>query len=164
MLDFAAGVAAAAQGRVPCSRRGPVSAPAGVVVVSITALGDLGGRARRSCAPGARVGDVVAVCGSLGWSGAGLATYAAGLAEPSLSPTSPVADRDLSLLRGYHRVPQPPWEGRAGRRRSWGGAMLDISDGLVRDGRRIAARGRESGVVARGDSPGVRRAGGGGAQ
>ena len=46
------------------------SAPPGVVVVSVTALGDLRGRAPvlRS---GARPGDVVAVCGTLGWSGAG---------------------------------------------------------------------------------------------
>ena len=139
VLDFAAGVAAAAQDAgCPVLGGDLSSAPAGVVVVSITALGDLGGRAPvlRS---GARVGDVVAVCGSLGWSGAGLATYAAGLAEPSLSPTSPVADRDLSLLRWYHRVPRPPYEAGPVAAAAGASAMLDISDGLVRDGRRIAA-------------------------
>ncbi|MFC8042309.1 thiamine-monophosphate kinase [Nocardia sp. NPDC057353] len=48
------------------------------LVISVTAFGDLGGRAPvlRS---GARVGDVVAVAGRPGWSGAGLAALLAGV-------------------------------------------------------------------------------------
>ena len=72
--DFARGIAdGAADAGCPVVGGDLSSAPEGVVVLSMTALGDLKGRAPvlRS---GARVGDVVAVCGSLGWSGAGLAT------------------------------------------------------------------------------------------
>ena len=92
-------------------------------------LGDLGGK-RRSCARAHTVGDVVAVCGSLGWSGAGLATYAAGW--PNLPPpTSPVADRDLSLLRWFHCAAAAHEAGPVAAA-AGASAMLDISDGLVR--------------------------------
>ena len=98
-------------------------APPGTVAVAVTALGD---------APqvpvlrsGAQPGDVVAVAGSLGWSGAGLALLRAG--EPERSPQ----------LAAYHRAPTllpvELWAGRAAAH-----ALIDISDGLVRDLRRIA--------------------------
>lgn len=137
--DFARGLAAAAlDARCPVIGGDLSSAPEGVVVVSVTALGDLRGRAPvlRS---GARIGDVVAVCGSLGWSGAGLATYAAGLAEPDRSPSAMPRDTASALLRGFHRSPRPPYESGPVAADAGATAMLDISDGLVRDGRRIAA-------------------------
>jgi thiamine-phosphate kinase len=85
--DFARGVGEGAR-RAGCAVLGGdlSSAPPGVVVVSITALGDLQGRppVLRS---GARVGDLVAVCGSLGWSGAGLSTYAVPPPWMSASPS-----------------------------------------------------------------------------
>ena len=113
------------------------SAPEGVVVLSMTALGDLQGRSPvlRS---GARAGDVVAVCGSLGWSGTGLATYAAGLPEPHLSRESSARDKAVSSVRWFHRSPQPPWESGPVAARAGATAMLDISDGLVRDAGRLA--------------------------
>src|SRR3954467_7767663 len=51
------------------------------VVLSVTALGDLGGRSPvlRS---GARAGDVVALAGRLGWSAAGLAVLRRGFSSP----------------------------------------------------------------------------------
>ncbi|MGX1773154.1 thiamine-phosphate kinase [Nocardia brasiliensis] len=67
------------------------------IVISVTAFGDLSGRAPvpRS---GARVGDTVAVAGRLGWSAAGLAVLTAGARS----------DRFAEVLAA-HRVPQPPY-------------------------------------------------------
>ena len=96
------------------------------IVVGVTALGDLQGRPAvlRS---GARPGDVVAVAGRLGWSAAGLALL--------------VADRGDAApdLVAAHLRPDPPYA--AGPAAALGGAtaMLDVSDGLVRDAGRIAS-------------------------
>ena len=114
------------------------SAPAGVLQVSLTMWGDLHGRAPvlRS---GARPGDVLAVCGSLGWSDAGLASYAAGEPDPPAGPGSTPAERHRGTWRWFHRSPRPPWE--AGPLAAAAGAtsMIDLSDGLVRDAGRVAA-------------------------
>lgn len=138
VTSFAAGVAEAAQDAgTPVVGGDLSSAPEGVVVVSITALGDLQGR-EPVLRSGARPGDLVAVCGSLGWSGAGLAMYAAGLAEPVLSRDSSDRDKSLSVLRWFHRTPRPPWESGPVASRAGATAMIDLSDGLVRDAGRLA--------------------------
>lgn len=116
------------------------SAPAGVVIIAVTAFGDLQGRAPvlRS---GARPGDVVAVAGSLGWSGAGLALYEAGAQTTTLSlPPDQHSERDknVSVLQWFHRSPRPPWESGPVAAQAGATSMIDISDGLVRDGGRIA--------------------------
>jgi thiamine-monophosphate kinase len=102
-----------------------------LVVVSVAAHGDLEGRAPvlRS---GARVGDVVAHAGVLGRSGAGLALLAAGL-----------EDVDAASVAGYLRPDAPLAAGPAAAA-AGATAMLDVSDGLLRDGGRLA---RASGVV-----------------
>lgn len=115
------------------------------LTIAVTAFGDLAGRAPvlRS---GARPGDVVAVSGVLGRAAAGLAllfdrgvvegepdaSAAAALraAEPELvaaqlAPTPPIGDGVLAALGGAT-------------------AMLDLSDGLALDARRVA---RASGVA-----------------
>lgn len=94
-----------------------VSAPQWVV--SVTVLGDLGGRApvRRDTARG---GDIVAVVGDLGRSGAGYSLWLNGI-------------RDHAALREQHLVPKPPYgQGRVAAD-AGATAMTDVSDGLLAD-------------------------------
>src|SRR3954447_17532952 len=107
------------------------SAPdSSAVVLSVTALGDLGGRAPvlRS---GARPGDVVAVAGRLGWSACGLAVLRRGF-------SSPIA------VVAAHRRPSPPYAAGPGAAEAGAMAMCDVSDGLLADLGHLAA---DSGVV-----------------
>lgn len=112
------------------------SAPTGVVAISISAFGELAPGVDPVRRDGARAGDVVAVAGSVGTSGAGLTLLQAGRGgeAPDLVDAHLRPDPDLSA--------GPAVAGVAG-------AMIDISDGLVRDAGRIA---RASGVLIRLDS------------
>jgi thiamine-monophosphate kinase len=89
------------------------------LVISVTALGDLGDRepVTRS---GARPGDVLAVTGRLGWAAAGLAVLGRGFRSP------------VGVVNAQ-RCPEPPYE--AGPRAALAGAtaMIDVSDGLLAD-------------------------------
>jgi len=89
------------------------------IVISVTALGDLGGRAPVTRG-GAMPGDVVAVAGRLGWSAAGLAVLGRGFRSPV-------------QVVGAYRVPEPPYA--AGPQAAAAGAtsMIDVSDGLLAD-------------------------------
>jgi thiamine-monophosphate kinase len=107
------------------------SAPgSSAVVLSVTALGDLGGRAPvlRS---GARPGDVVALAGRLGWSACGLAVLRRGFSSPVAAVNA-------------HRRPQPPYAAGPAAAAAGATAMCDVSDGLLADLGHIAA---DSGVV-----------------
>ncbi|MEZ0494309.1 thiamine-phosphate kinase [Kineococcus sp. TBRC 1896] len=125
--DFARGVAAACAHLDAVVVGGDLSA-ASEVVVSVTALGDLGGRAPvlRS---GARAGDVVAVAGVLGRSAAGLRVLQRGGSRSS-------AEEDLV---GAHRRPRPPVAAGPAAALAGATALMDVSDGLLRDAGRIAA-------------------------
>ncbi|MGO4661947.1 thiamine-phosphate kinase [Terrabacter sp. 2TAF16] len=104
------------------------SAPPGVVMVSVTALGRLDGEpVLRS---GARPGDVLAVHGSLGLADAGLRLLRADAVE-----RHPVA-----VAR--QRRPEPPLAAGPEAAAAGATAMLDLSDGLLRDGGRIARASR----------------------
>lgn len=106
------------------------SAPAGVVMVSVTALGVLDGKVvLRS---GARPGHEVAVNGSLGLAAAGLMLLAADRPERH------------TIAVDRQRRPQPRLSAGPQAAEAGASAMLDVSDGLLRDGGRIA---RASGVV-----------------
>ena len=102
------------------------------LTIAVTAFGDLEGR-RPVLRSGARVGDVVAVSGALGHAAAGLrllfehgVTDASELrsreplVEAQLAPRPPIGDGVLAALAGAT-------------------AMLDLSDGLALDARRIAS-------------------------
>ena len=95
------------------------------LVVSMTALGDLQGRVPLTRA-GARAGDVLGVCGKVGWSAAGLAVLRRGFRSP------------LAVVDA-HRVPEPPYG--AGPQAAVAGAtaMIDISDSLLADAGHLAA-------------------------
>jgi thiamine-monophosphate kinase len=118
-----------------CGRAGAVIAGGDVsgadtVMLGITALGTLGGRTPVTRS-GARPGDVVAVCGAVGRSAAGLAVLQAGL--------DPADEAELAALVAAHRRPQPEY--RAGPLAAAAGAtaMIDVSDGLVADLGHVAA-------------------------
>lgn len=105
-------------------------------VVSVTVHGELlaPDPVRRE---GARPGDVVAFAGRLGWAAAGLALLHRRGAEAALETMA------SPFVHAFLR-PQPPL---AAAQQAIGGgvrAMMDISDGLLRDARRLA---RASGVV-----------------
>ncbi|MDQ5855221.1 MAG: thiamine-phosphate kinase [Actinomycetota bacterium] len=94
------------------------------LVVSVTALGDLQGRAPITRA-GAQVGDVLGLCGRLGWSAAGLAVLRRGFRSP------------LAVV-GAHRVPEPPYGAGPQAAAAGATAMIDISDGLLADAGHLA--------------------------
>jgi thiamine-monophosphate kinase len=90
-----------------------------VLLLAVTALGDLQGRAPvlRS---GARPGDIVALAGRLGWAAAGLAALRKGFRTPRA-----VVDA--------HRRPEPPYAAGPIAGAAGATSMIDVSDGLVAD-------------------------------
>jgi thiamine-monophosphate kinase len=110
------------------------------LVIAVTAFGDLEGRdaVLRS---GARPGDVVAVSGPLGLAAEGLALlFAQGIDEAGV----PDAARALAL-RSVSRAsieaqltPRPPLADGIAASAAGATAMLDLSDGLAIDARRLA--------------------------
>ena len=101
-----------------------------VITIAVTVLGDPSGGAPVTRA-GARVGDIVAVAGRLGWSALGLAALERGV---TVDPT---------LIDAY-LVPTPPYAAGPAARAAGATAMLDVSDGLLADAGHIA---RASGVT-----------------
>lgn len=140
-VDLARGIAAvASQADAPVVGGDLSSGPPGVVVVTVTALGDLRGRSPvlRS---GARVGDVVAVCGSLGLSGGGLVLLERGEPDPdSDDPRGAPDERALAVraLMRHHRAPVAPWRSGPVAADAGAHALVDVSDGLVTDLGRVA--------------------------
>ena len=96
------------------------------ILLAVTALGALDGPPLTRS--GARPGDVVAVCGRLGYAAAGLDLLSRGRTEP--------AD-----LVAAHRRPRPPYAAALRARELGATAMLDVSDGLVQDLGHLAVAG-----------------------
>ncbi|HEX5511157.1 MAG TPA: thiamine-phosphate kinase [Actinomycetales bacterium] len=105
------------------------------LMVAITALGDLQGRAPVT-RDGAGAGQVVAVAGVLGHSAAGLALLEAGYGNRK--PHDAQADGTLAALVAAHRRPAPPLAAGPVAADAGATAMLDLSDGLLLDAGRLA--------------------------
>lgn len=99
------------------------------IMIAVTALGDLRGRAPVTRA-GAHPGDTVAIAGELGWSACGYELLARGVAGP-----------EKALAR--HRAPEPHYAQGPVAAEAGATAMIDVSDGLLADLDHIA---RESEV------------------
>ena len=104
-------------------------AESSVVQVAVTALGAAPERVVRR--DGAKVGDVIAVTGRLGWAAAGLAVLSRGFRSPR-------------VVVEAHRRPEPPYDQGPVAARAGATAMVDVSDGLVGDLGHVA---RASGVA-----------------
>jgi thiamine-monophosphate kinase len=139
--ELAAGLAAECA-RVGASVIGGDTARAEAVMLAVTGLGDLAGRApvlRSGAAPG----DLVAVAGVLGHAAAGLALLEAGLTQdPLVTP----------LITGHLR-PAPPYDAGPEAADLGATAMIDVSDGLLADLGHVAAA---SGVLIDTDSAALR--------
>lgn len=135
-----------------CSRAGvPVlggdlnGAGEGVAMVAVTALGELGeGVQDPVLRSGGRPGDVLAVSGPLGRSAAGLELLTELLGEPGGSSRPDEPDGLVAELLAHHLRPLTDLTQGPAAARSGATAMIDVSDGLVRDADRVA---RASGVV-----------------
>jgi thiamine-monophosphate kinase len=89
------------------------------ITIAVTALGTLEDRAPVTLS-GASVGDVVAVCGRLGWAAAGFAVLGRGFRSPVQVVVA-------------HRRPEPPYFEGPHAATLGATAMTDVSDGLVID-------------------------------
>lgn len=90
-----------------------------LLMIAVTALGDLGGR-KPVTRSGARPGDVVAYAGRLGWAAGGLAVLGRGFRSP------------VSVVGAYRR-PEPPYAEGPAAADHGATSMVDVSDGLVAD-------------------------------
>jgi thiamine-monophosphate kinase len=97
---------------------------AGPVVVSVSVVGELvqGAAVLRS---GARPGDLVGLAGRVGWSAAGLSVLRRGFRSPR-------------AVVAAHRRPLVPYEAGPSAVAAGATALIDVSDGLLRDATRLA--------------------------
>jgi thiamine-monophosphate kinase len=123
VLECAAGLAAEAKTVGAVLVGGDLTA-APTIMISVTALGDLGEQSAvlRS---GARPGDRFAIAGRVGWAAAGLAVLSRGFRSPR-------------ILVDAHRVPEPPYQAGPQAAKAGATAMIDVSDGLIADARHVA--------------------------
>ncbi|WP_457962722.1 thiamine-phosphate kinase [Arthrobacter sp. D1-29] len=136
--DLADGLTAGIRelGAVDCSVAGGDLGRGREISVSVAVLGTLAGgdAVLRS---GARPGDVLAFAGTAGRAAAGLALLESGRDVSTISP-------EQRVLLDVQCRPLPPLSAGPTARLAGATAMLDVSDGLVRDGARLASA---SGVV-----------------
>ncbi|GAA1890142.1 thiamine-phosphate kinase [Asanoa iriomotensis] len=116
--DLADGLAAEAA-TVGAAVVGGDMAGSPTLTIAVTALGDLGGR-NPVTRGGARAGDVVALCGRVGYAAAGYTVLSRGFRTPVL------------LVDAYRR-PRVPYAAGPAAARAGATAMLDVSDGLLQD-------------------------------
>ncbi|HSN36367.1 MAG TPA: thiamine-phosphate kinase, partial [Arthrobacter sp.] len=131
--DFADGLSAGIRelGAPDCAVAGGDLGRGRELAVSVAILGTLDGQAAvlRS---GARPGDTLALAGTVGRAAAGLALL------ESANPVEGLSREQRALMNTQCR-PCPPLAAGPLARDSGATAMMDISDGLVRDGDRMAS-------------------------
>lgn len=116
---------------------GDLTASTGLTI-AVTALGDLSGPAVTRA--GARAGDVVAVAGELGLAAQGLSVLFARFSDGGVArPIEPAAlgEGERAAVSAQLR-PQPPVGLGPVAARAGATAMMDVSDGLALDARRLA--------------------------
>ncbi|WP_437584715.1 thiamine-phosphate kinase [Paramicrobacterium sp. CJ85] len=145
--NFADGVRAACAELAPgCGVVGGDLSTSRTFTIAVTAFGDLEGRSAvlRS---GARVGDIVAVSGTLGAAARGLSLlFAEGVnetGEPDAERAGQLRERHPDTV-GIQLAPRPPIGDGAIAAHAGVTAMMDLSDGLALDASRLA---RASGVT-----------------
>lgn len=123
-------------GAADCSVAGGDLGRGREIAVTVAIVGTLDGRppVLRS---GSRPGDILALAGTVGRAAAGLALL------ESAVPSETLTAEQRQLMDSQSR-PTPPLAAGPAAARAGATAMLDVSDGLVRDGGRLAAA---SGVV-----------------
>mgnify|MGYP000163790166 CR=1 FL=1 len=133
--NFADGLREACEALAPgCGVVGGDLAASEQVMISVAAHGSLEGR-EPVLRSGAKVGDIVAVAGTLGRAACGLALLQSGNQH---------AVNAYDDLVNVQRRPQPPIAAGVAAATAGATAMLDVSDGLAKDASRIA---RASGVT-----------------
>jgi thiamine-monophosphate kinase len=138
-LALLAGAAAVARSHGVTLCGGDVSRSA-TLTVSVTVVGWCDDVATVVARDGARAGDLVAVTGALGGSGAGLA-----LLEGRVSPVQAgITDAQARALHERYARPQPRLAAGAALGALGARALIDISDGVATDALHIAER---SGVL-----------------
>lgn len=144
LARIAAGMSRACEALAPgCGIEGGDLARSPIVVGAATAFGDLEGRAPvlRS---GARPGDTLAVSGAVGWAARGLELMfrlGQGEGRPDRDAferlRAAARESDVAAIDAQLR-PRPPIADGVLAALAGATAMLDVSDGLARDARRIA--------------------------
>ena len=131
--QLAEGLSAAivALGAPQCSVAGGDLSGGSELVVTVAVTGSLEGL-EPVLRSGAQAGDQIAVCGNMGYSAAGWALH-----ESSISPATftPAMEKAATLFAR----PVPPLAAGAAAALAGATAMMDISDGLLRDATRMAA-------------------------
>jgi len=134
--DFADGLSHAIRdlGAAGCSVAGGDLGRGRELAVTVAILGTLDGR-QPVLRSGARPGHTVALAGSVGHAAAGLALLESGRGVELLTPEQrAIMDRQCR--------PLPPLAAGPSALDAGASAMMDISDGLIRDGSRMAAASR----------------------
>lgn len=110
-----------------------------LLVIAVTALGDLGGRTAVTRA-GAAPGDVVALAGELGVAAAGLGLLFARFRDGSTPVRVDLSVLDATQQRALDRQlrPEPPLALGPAAADAGATAMMDVSDGLALDASRLA--------------------------
>ncbi|AZS37049.1 Thiamine-monophosphate kinase [Microbacterium lemovicicum] len=141
-VDLARGLRDACDTLAPgCRVEGGDLTASDTLTIAVTALGSLDGRAPVTRA-GARPGDVVAIAGDLGRAARGLDVLFERFRDAAGTPVavdpSLLCDDERAALRAQLR-PAPPILLGVAAAAAGAKAMMDVSDGLLLDARRLAA-------------------------